>query len=341
MIWGGAEIGTWKKAAFDDFYSTMTYGRFPCIFGASGVKNDEIRYYYDNDNITIDNINQKDDLPNLRKSLEYFVKNSRDYGKNTSFVAFFDIKSSQTDLNEYEKLFWKILQKLHNYDKSEWPDNIPIDPSNHLWEWCFSGEPIFVVCNTPSHVLRKSWHSEYFMITFQPRWVFDFLSKPIGKDGVQQVRKLLKSYDDISEYPFFGAYGNPNNKEWKQYFIDDTNDDKFACPFTYSKNQQGIKLETGNKITLEDAVYELLPKTGSVEVQRDTPNREHPWHLHPSNETLLIVNGKITFSYKKETITCTSGDRILLPKNTEHASIASSAGCLYIIARDYVWKENE
>ena len=87
----------------------------------------------------------------------------------------------------------------------------------------------------------------------------------------------------------------------------------------------------GSRVTLEEAVMELLPVTGSVEVQRDTPNREHKTHTHPVDETLLIVDGTITFTIGDQSWTCDSGDRLLLPKGTLHSSIAGEEGCLYII----------
>lgn len=87
----------------------------------------------------------------------------------------------------------------------------------------------------------------------------------------------------------------------------------------------------GNHITLEEAVMELMPVTGSVEVQRDTPHREHPSHTHPIDETLLIVKGTITFTIGEQSWVCDSGDRLLLPAGTVHSSIAGDEGCLYII----------
>ena len=93
------------------------------------------------------------------------------------------------------------------------------------------------------------------------------------------------------------------------------------------------KIVQGSSITLEEAVMELLPETGSVEVQRDTPGREHPTHTHPTDEILLIVSGDITFTVGSEQNHCTSGDRLYLPKGTEHASIAGEGGCLYIILK--------
>ncbi len=57
-----------------------------------------------------------------------------------------------------------------------------------------------------------------------------------------------------------------------------------------------VILQKGDSVTMEEAVMKLLPKTGSVEVQRDTPHREHKTHTHPTNETLLIISGEITFT---------------------------------------------
>lgn len=88
----------------------------------------------------------------------------------------------------------------------------------------------------------------------------------------------------------------------------------------------------GPPISLEAAIYSLLPETGSVEVQRDTPSRVHDKHLHPTDETLLVVNGAIEFAFGEKREVCESGDRLMLPANTSHSSIALDNGCIYIIA---------
>lgn len=91
---------------------------------------------------------------------------------------------------------------------------------------------------------------------------------------------------------------------------------------------------------MEQAVIELLPETGAVEVQRDTPYREHKTHRHSTKETLLIISGEITFTIGNKNITCTSGDRILLNAEVAHSSIAGKAGCLYVIAFEFKDKNN-
>jgi mannose-6-phosphate isomerase-like protein (cupin superfamily) len=88
----------------------------------------------------------------------------------------------------------------------------------------------------------------------------------------------------------------------------------------------------GAPVTIEDAVLELLPELGSIEVQRDTPGLGHPLHAHPTSETLLVVRGSITFHYGSERRTCTSGHRLLLPSGVAHSSEAGPEGCVYVIA---------
>ncbi|MED4287108.1 YqcI/YcgG family protein [Priestia megaterium] len=332
----------WKKKAFVNFTEDLTgkNPKFPCIFGTSGYQKNELRFDFFQ-RIDIESIKL------LGQSLIEYLKIAKKLGSYTSFVAFFNIETNK-DVEEYEKDFWQVLNMLHRIDESPWPEDISKDTNNPQWEFSFGGEPIFVVCNTPAHKLRKSRSASTFMITFQPRWVFDEIGllTPKGEKSKKVVRELLKKYDDISEYPYLGSYGDPENKEWLQYFISETNEvsNIEKCPFYQMLNQNSmeqVKYVSGKNISLEQAVFELLPETGSVEVQRDTPLREHKTHTHPTNETLLIIEGEITFYAENQKISCKSGDRILLPANTKHSSIAGPNGCLYIIALEFVNPEIE
>lgn len=101
------------------------------------------------------------------------------------------------------------------------------------------------------------------------------------------------------------------------------------------------EVRPGPATGLHDAIHALLPPTGSVEVQRDTAGREHAEHEHPTPETLLIVDGSITFWWRdatggRRTASCGPGERLLLPAGTRHGSTAGSDGCVYIIALEYV-----
>jgi uncharacterized protein len=101
------------------------------------------------------------------------------------------------------------------------------------------------------------------------------------------------------------------------------------------------QIRTGLPLGLSEAVHSLLPPTGSVEVQRDTPGREHAEHEHPTDETLLIIDGDITFWWRdaagqRQEAGASPGDRLLLPAGTRHGSVAGDGGCLYIIALEHI-----
>ncbi|MCP1181952.1 YqcI/YcgG family protein [Paenibacillus sp. 1781tsa1] len=331
----------WRKQEFEHFEKDMTSEspRFPCIFGSMGLSRNELRFSF------FDDVDDHS-IEELGKALREYVEQARSFGNYTSMVTFFNI-GKDLSIHEYQHMFWSILTRLHTIDLKEWPEFIPNEENDPLWEFCFHGEPIFVVCNTPAHEVRRSRRANTYMITFQPRWVFDSigLGTPKGDKSKDLVRSLLRQYDAIEPFPHLGIYGNPNNREWLQYFIPDTNEVSATaqCPFHHMRRNtmSSVQYIKGSDVTLEEAVMQLLPVTGSVEVQRDTPFREHKSHTHPTDETLLIINGDITFFTEEGELHCTPGDRILLPANTVHSSKAGENGTLYIIALEFVEQPKE
>jgi quercetin dioxygenase-like cupin family protein len=65
---------------------------------------------------------------------------------------------------------------------------------------------------------------------------------------------------------------------------------------------------------------------------RDAPGEVTAAHTHPTPETLVVVEGEITFRAGEVEVTCRPGDRFLLPAETPHESVAGPDGCLYLIA---------
>ncbi|MCZ0925853.1 cupin domain-containing protein [Halomonas janggokensis] len=75
----------------------------------------------------------------------------------------------------------------------------------------------------------------------------------------------------------------------------------------------------------------LLPEQGCVELQRDGPKHTHNWHKHETDETLIIIQGNITFGIESKEVTCGPGEYVVLPAGTLHKSTASNEGCVYTI----------
>lgn len=77
---------------------------------------------------------------------------------------------------------------------------------------------------------------------------------------------------------------------------------------------------------------QMLPYQGSIEVQNDQAGKEHAWHQHTTDETLVILNGSVRFYHDGGERVCQPGDVINLPAGIRHGSIALDDGCVYLIA---------
>lgn len=215
---------SWQKILFAEFESALTSRSrpFPCVFGMSGFKADRLRFAW------LDPLTPETLAPVLRDYLEI----ARGIGPMTSFVVFSRPGPVQS-MEIYRDRFWGILKGLAALDDAPQPEGIRRELDDPTWEFCFAGEPIFVVCSTPAQVLRQSRRSTAFMITFQPRFVFEGITDSqdaAARAALARVRDLLTAYDAVPPAPYLGSYGDPDNREYLQYFIDDTNDPP-GCPF--------------------------------------------------------------------------------------------------------------
>jgi len=217
-------VSTWQSVMFSEFEAQMSSEArpFPCIFGVTGYRADQLRYLF------LDPF----DVETLGAQLRQFVTESRSLGPNTSLVVFTRPRPVQT-LDAYYRKLWLTLDQLALLDKSPWPAEIPEQIDHPMWEFSFAGEPMFVVCSTPAHVMRQSRRSSTFMLTFQPRWVFEKIlgTEKAAVAAFAEVRKRLIPYDSTSPSPLLGRYGNHDGREYLQYFLHDDNNAESGCPF--------------------------------------------------------------------------------------------------------------
>ncbi|WP_246218492.1 YqcI/YcgG family protein [Litoribacterium kuwaitense] len=310
----------WEQYVYQQFYSGMleSHPPFPCVLGVDGVTRDQVRYCFIHSA-------EEDDVVDLANALRTYVENCREFGRNTSLVAFFKPEPQTYTLSSYEDRFWTILQLLNDNDEKPWPPHIPKHPDHPLWEFCFHGEPMFVVCNTPAHEERLSRHSDVFMMTFQPRWVFEGLglNTKAGQVIQHKVRKRLNDYDKVAAHPELGWYGQEENREWRQYFLHDAPEAGAAvCPFRAKEGERrmekAVRIQKHQGEHLETVVKELLPthQTGCLEIQYDMAGQAHPDHTHPEDEILHILEGSLTFQAGEDKVNCQRGDRIFCQKTS-------------------------
>lgn len=214
---------TWQRKVFSELDSALRSDArpFPCIYGVAGHKAGQIRYGFA-ETLTAEAI---------AAALDAYLPHSRDFGANTS-LALFEAPSDISTMNDYFDRFWSLLKGVAEIDKAPWPSEIPEATDAPMWEFCYAGEPVFVVCTTPAHVLRQSRRSSTFMLTFQPRWVFDRIlgTEKAASKSFSVVRTRLADYDFVKPSPVLGKYGDAGIREAEQYFLDDTNT-PLACPF--------------------------------------------------------------------------------------------------------------
>lgn len=225
------DLPTWGALAALDTLHTLTSREspFPCTFAVAAALKSSLRFGF------VDDPHDRDSWRVLPGILAEYLRTYRMLSRETSLIVLF----GPTDVREvggYHDMFWDILQFLHEADPRPWPADIPTDVENGRWEFSFGGDPMFVVCNTPAHRARRSRANAHFMITFQPRWVFEEIpaGTPRGDAVRRTIRARLRAYDDVSPSPELGNYGDPDNREWRQYFLpEDDTDDIARCPFQH------------------------------------------------------------------------------------------------------------
>ncbi|MFT3811996.1 MAG: cupin domain-containing protein [Acidovorax sp.] len=85
-------------------------------------------------------------------------------------------------------------------------------------------------------------------------------------------------------------------------------------------------------VVYEEIIHELIPAQGKILIQSDQPAKEHDWHQHETDETLVVLQGAMDFYYDNQRMRCMAGDMIQLGVGTRHKSIASPQGAIYLIA---------
>ncbi|QDP39060.1 YqcI/YcgG family protein [Radiobacillus deserti] len=218
--------------AFHEKFINKTY-KFPCIPATQGYQLDQLRFVF------LPSPLNSETSSYLAELLEHYGKKAKKIGDYTSLVLFLERTKKEEGLSvtAYEDWFWNLLQEVHEIDSTPWPEEIPQDPHDPLWEYCFNGERYFLFCATPSHEKRQSRYFPFMMLAITPRWVFQtFLEKPGAGKIKGQIRERLTKYDAVAPHPDLNVYGSDDNYEYKQYFLRDDQSSSRKCPFHVKKH---------------------------------------------------------------------------------------------------------
>jgi FPC/CPF motif-containing protein YcgG len=229
----------WVHDHWTAFERSMTRERndtpFPCFFGVEAFENADLLY------TACRSMTDRDSLWALRETLLEYLAVFEEYGERTPLVTFFAPPERPLTEAEYHGSLWHVLQFLHVHDPEPWPRDIPTDPDDPRWEFCFGGEPIFPTCRAPFYDDRQSRYCPVGLeITFQPRAVFEGVTADTeaGQRAREVIQGRLEAYDGVCPHADLGDWGVEGDREWLQYlFHADPDQQPAECPLTITADE--------------------------------------------------------------------------------------------------------
>lgn len=227
------DLPNWVKLAIDSFKNTMLSisNPFPCYFAKSGLEADSFRF-------TFINKNELKKPEDFKAALINYLNIYKKFEWPSVLIVFIQTDAEKT-LENHESIFWNILQYLIYSDKKDKPIDIPENPDNYKWQFCFHGIPIFINGHSSAYKNRKSRlsHSDMMMV-IQTMETLNPVAGNSKKSNLirTNIRERVSQYDKIPVSNLLGSYPNENSHEWKQFWLPDENVDKNKCPLKFKKN---------------------------------------------------------------------------------------------------------
>jgi FPC/CPF motif-containing protein YcgG len=214
-------IPDWLLQSYASFREVLLTPGYPCHFGAEAERQGELFYTY---------VAQRH-IEHLPVTLGEFLRQRM---HKSNLVVFFEPEPAPLGHTEYRALFWQTLGYLHDHDPCPRHSDSGIDPDDPRWEFPFSGTLLFVVAISPTYSARRSRNlGRSLIMVFQPREVFydPQTHAAISRSVRAAIRRRIARWDQLPAHPDLGVYGDPDNREWKQYFLsDDMIPEAVTCP---------------------------------------------------------------------------------------------------------------
>ncbi|WP_420997283.1 YqcI/YcgG family protein [Cupriavidus sp. 30B13] len=226
-ILAGATLGlavppAWLARAYERYRATLEAADYPCFFGQAAERNREMFYAF---------CARSPDL--LLDSMRQFIALGGDEKyRRFSLAVFVEPDAELLAHEDYVRRFWDLLRYLNEHDGTPM---VPADPDDPFWEFSFGGRQMFVVGTSPTYRQRRSRVlADGMVLLFQPRGLFvdPATQQPISAAVRRRIHARMLAYDGMPVHPDIGFYGDPDNREWKQYVLPDDNAPETGrCPF--------------------------------------------------------------------------------------------------------------
>ena len=205
---------------------------FPCPFGQKSWAKGSTLFLF---------VKEPNDFSNLlRGMIEYtnFTKSTPIDNRILCPLVVFFCDTGQFARSERYTIAWNALEWIHIHDPEKWPDEIPDDPDNPAWCFCFNGVQLFINMSSGEHKrLRNRNLCDFMTLAINPRENFDAVASLNTRQGRllrENIRRRLEKYNNGFVPPELGFYGEESNKEWKQYQLEEEGMKRpDRCPFSH------------------------------------------------------------------------------------------------------------
>jgi FPC/CPF motif-containing protein YcgG len=208
---------------------------FPCHFGVIAEELGHLRYSFLEASETAV-------VTPLAETVAEYQGSYLSIPGRSALIVFVQCDESVVEHADYEALFWRMVQSLHDLDAEPWPANMPDDPEDPYWEFCFGGEPIIINGHAPTYVKRRTRHSSAgITLVIQTRLSLDrVVGRTATSEAVRRkIRLAINEYDAVPVSPELGTLGHPGVRAWKEYWLLDTNVERDSsndtCPLKIRK----------------------------------------------------------------------------------------------------------
>lgn len=220
----------WTHKAIEHLKETLANPDFPCLFGRKAVNARTCHILFARAEQLADDIARG--LADYIATIEPIPLKQRIGNPLLVFLQ----TAADTSLQQQQALAWDVLRQVHSRDPSPWPREVPQDPHDNQWSFCFAGMPLFINMNFPAHRLMKSRNlGRHIAWVINPRESFDEVASASTASGQRiraRIRERVQHYNDGVMPASLGFFGQHDNFEWQQYQLQEPGSlNPARCPF--------------------------------------------------------------------------------------------------------------
>lgn len=220
----------WTYTALQHFKQLLGNPDFPCLFGRKAVAAQTCYVIF---------ARAHDLAADIASGLERYVEKLRPIALKQRIgnpLLVFLQTDADTTLAEQQASAWSVLREVHALDPQPWPEDVPQDPHDPAWAFCFNAMPLFVNMSFPGHSRMKSRHlGDHTVFVINPRESFDEVASAHSESGQRiraKIRQRVVHYNEGVMPQTLGFFGQPDNYEWQQYQLQEPGSlDPPRCPF--------------------------------------------------------------------------------------------------------------